>query len=49
MVFPRGLPQIEVTFDIDAYGILNVSGVGKSTGKENNITIANDRFLNLQI
>ena len=32
---PRGIPQIEVTFDIDADGILNVSAVEKSTGKEN--------------
>ena len=32
---PRGVPQIEVTFDIDANGILNVSAVDKSTGKEN--------------
>ncbi|XP_071629197.1 retinoblastoma-like protein 1 [Temnothorax longispinosus] len=36
---PRGVPQIEVTFDIDANGILNVSAVDKSTGKENKITI----------
>jgi L1 cell adhesion molecule like protein len=40
---PRGLPQIEVTFDIDANGILNVSAVEKSTGKENKITITNDK------
>merc|ERR1712226_232774 len=39
---PRGQPQIEVTFDIDANGILNVSAVEKSTGKENKITITND-------
>ena len=39
---PRGLPQIEVTYDIDANGILNVTAVEKSTGKENNITITND-------
>lgn len=39
---PRGVPQIEVTFDIDANGILNVSAVDKSTGKKNNITITND-------
>uniref|UniRef100_A0A8C7JFX3 Heat shock protein family A (Hsp70) member 1B n=1 Tax=Oncorhynchus kisutch TaxID=8019 RepID=A0A8C7JFX3_ONCKI len=39
---PRGIPQIEVTFDIDANGILNVSAVDKSTGKENKITITND-------
>ena len=36
---PRGLPQIEVTFDIDANGILHVSAKDKATGKENNITI----------
>jgi L1 cell adhesion molecule like protein len=40
---PRGVPQIEVTFDIDANGILNVMAVEKSTGKENKITITNDR------
>jgi len=36
---PRGTPQIEVTFDIDANGILNVSAKDKGTGKENKITI----------
>jgi hypothetical protein len=40
---PRGVPQIEVTFDIDVNGILNVSAVDKSTGKENKITITNDK------
>jgi len=40
---PRGVPQIEVTFDIDANGILNVSAADKSTGKENKITITNDK------
>merc|ERR1712094_36441 len=40
---PRGQPQIEVTFDIDANGILNVSAVEKSTGKEQKITIKNDK------
>ncbi|KAG5177433.1 heat shock protein 70 [Tribonema minus] len=40
---PRGQPQIEVTFDIDANGILNVHAVEKSTGKENKITITNDK------
>ncbi|KAM9042916.1 LOW QUALITY PROTEIN: heat shock cognate 71 kDa protein-like [Megaptera novaeangliae] len=40
---PRGVPQIEVTFDIDANVILNVSAVNKSTGKENKITITNDK------
>merc|ERR1712224_595816 len=36
---PRGVPQIEVTFDIDANGILNVSAKDKATGKEQNIKI----------
>jgi molecular chaperone DnaK len=36
---PRGTPQIEVTFDIDANGIINVSAKDKSTGKENKVTI----------
>uniref|UniRef100_A0A8C7HEG5 Heat shock protein family A (Hsp70) member 8 n=2 Tax=Oncorhynchus TaxID=8016 RepID=A0A8C7HEG5_ONCKI len=40
---PRGVPQIEVTFDIDANGIMNVSAADKSTGKENKITITNDK------
>merc|ERR1719385_297002 len=40
---PRGVPQIEVTFDIDANGILNVSAADKSTGKQNKITITNDQ------
>jgi heat shock protein 1/8 len=40
---PRGVPQIEVTFDIDANGILNVSAADKSTGKANKITITNDK------
>merc|ERR1711912_135682 len=40
---PRGVPQIEVTFDIDANGILNVSAQDKSTKKENKITITNDK------
>ena len=39
---PHGVPQIEVTFEIDRNGILNVSAVEKSTGKENKITITND-------
>ena len=38
---PRGVPQIEVTFDIDANGILNVSAKDKATGKEQKITIKN--------
>jgi len=40
---PRGVPQIDVTFDVDANGILNVSAVDKNTGKENKITITNDK------
>merc|ERR1711901_12854 len=39
---PRGVPQIEVTFDIDANGILNVSALDKASGKQNKITITND-------
>jgi heat shock protein 1/8 len=39
---PRGTPQIEVTFDVDANGILNVSAVDKSSGKKEQITITND-------
>jgi len=40
---PRGVPQIEVTFDIDANGILNVNAQDKSTGRSNQITITNDK------
>ncbi|KAI8351519.1 hsp71-like protein [Blakeslea trispora] len=40
---PRGVPQVEVTFDVDANGILNVSAVDKTTGKSNKITITNDK------
>lgn len=40
---PRGQPQIEVSFDIDANGILNVTAVEKSTNKEQKITITNDK------
>ena len=40
---PRGVPQIEITYDIDANGILSVSAVEKSTGKSNNITIKNEK------
>merc|ERR1719395_105745 len=40
---PRGVPQVEVTFDIDANGILNVSAQDKSTGKSNQITITNEK------
>lgn len=42
---PRGVPQIEVTFDIDANGILNVSAKDKATGKEQKITIQNSSGL----
>ena len=40
---PRGVPQIEVAFDVDANGILNVTAAEKSTGKSNKITISNDK------
>jgi len=40
---PRGVPQIEVTFDLDANGILTVTAVDKSTGKSQNIKIKNDK------
>ncbi|CAL1298241.1 unnamed protein product [Larinioides sclopetarius] len=40
---PRGVPQIEVTFDMDANGILNVSALDKSSGKSQSITITNDK------
>jgi molecular chaperone DnaK len=43
---PRGMPQIEVTFDIDANGILNVSARDKGTGKEQKITITASSGLN---
>jgi len=42
---PRGIPQIEVTFDIDANGIMHVSAKDKTTGKENKITIKSDSGL----
>ncbi len=45
---PRGMPQIEVTFDIDANGILHVSAKDKATGKENKITIKASSGLNEQ-
>jgi molecular chaperone DnaK len=41
----RGMPQVEVTFDIDANGIMNISAKDKSTGKENKITIKSDSGL----
>ncbi|KAM9242631.1 LOW QUALITY PROTEIN: heat shock 70 kDa protein 6 [Dugong dugon] len=40
---PRGVPQIEVTFDTDTNGILNVTATDRSTGKANKITITNDK------
>ena len=40
---PRGAPQVKVTFDIDANGILNVSAEDKSTGKRNRISTTNDK------
>ena len=42
---PRGTPQIEVTFDIDANGIMKISATDKGTGKANNITIKSDSGL----
>ena len=43
---PRGMPQVEVTFDIDANGILNVSASDKATGKEQHVTITASTNLN---
>jgi molecular chaperone DnaK len=43
---PRGIPQVEVTFDIDSNGILNVSAKDKATGKEQNVTITASTNLN---
>jgi molecular chaperone DnaK len=43
---PRGMPQIEVTFDIDANGILNVTAKDRGTGKENKVTITGSTTLN---
>jgi len=40
---PRGVPQIEVTFDVDENGIMNVSAADKSTGKSEKIVITNDK------
>nr|AAF12746.1 heat shock protein 70 [Stylophora pistillata] len=40
---PRGVPRIEISFDVDANGILTVSAKDQSTGKSNNITITNDK------
>jgi len=46
---PRGVPQIEVTFDVDANGILNVTACDKSSGKANKITISNDKGKSLYL
>jgi molecular chaperone DnaK len=43
---PRGIPQVEVTFDIDANGILNVTAKDKATGKEQKVTITASTNLN---
>lgn len=40
---PRGMPQIEISYDLDANGILNVTATEKSSGKSNNITVTNDK------
>ena len=40
---PHGVPQVKVTFNIDANGILNISASDKTTGKSNRITITNDK------
>lgn len=40
---PRGVPQIEISYDLDANGILNVNAVEKSSGKSNKVTITNDK------
>merc|ERR1719387_2278128 len=40
---PRGVPQVEVTFDLDANGVMNVSAKDKASGKDSNITITNDK------
>ena len=40
---PRGVPQVEVTFDLDANGVMNVSAKDKATSTESNITITNDK------
>ena len=40
---PRGVPQIEITYDVDANGLLNINAVEKSTGKTNKITITNEK------
>ena len=40
---PRGMPQIEVTFDVDANGIMNIEACDKGSGKKQNLTIKNDK------
>jgi len=40
---PRGTPQIEVTFDVDANGIMNITAMEKGSGKSQNITITNEK------
>ena len=40
---PRGVPQIEITLDVDSNGLLNVYGAELSTGQRNQITITNDK------
>jgi heat shock protein 1/8 len=42
-LMPRGVPQIEISYDLDANGILNVTAVEKSSGKKNNIVIKNEK------
>ena len=46
---PRGLPQVEVTFDIDATGILNISAQDESTGKTNQVPISLRRDICLRL
>ena len=46
---PRGQPQIEITYDLDANGILNVTALEKSTGKNEKITITNDSNLTMDL
>ena len=40
---PRGIPQIEISYDVNADGILNVNAVEKSSGKSEKITVTNDK------
>merc|ERR1712045_931720 len=46
---PRGVPQIEVSFDIDANGVVNVGAVDKSTGKQQSITVRTSGGLSKEI